>query len=188
MPLTNDIYYGKYNKFLKVIDAPVVGTYGDMGIIGSVRIGLMEGTGKIIFDEDVVVDYSTIQSVVDALTFVNMSYNYFISYNLNADLVSGKSTGAAIALGLLYDTVLITGSIDHYGNLQPTGGLILKIDAVGNNGFSSLYIAPNQTITYVYEQVGNSYLGKKINLTEYAKTKYNMDIIEITNIKRFKSD
>ena len=196
-----DIYYGNYNQdlFTRYVDFPVVAASNDysMGILGQVRIGLLEGQEKIIFDSRTNIDDTTLISVLDAVRFAehytNKQGSYFISYDLNTDSVSGKSTGGSVSLGiisLLLDQdynkdYVVTGGVDGYGYLQETGGIPIKIMAV-NTQKPYLIIPKGQGTTTISEKMpvfgSYRYMAKEFDLVLYSREKYDLHLIEAEKI------
>jgi len=196
-----DIYYGNYNLdlFTRYVDVPVVAASNDysMGILGQVRIGLLDGQGKIIFDSRTNIDDTTLISILDAVRFAeyytNNQGSYFISYDLNTESVSGKSTGASVSLGIIsllleqdYNKdYVITGSVNKYGYLQETGGIPIKIMAI-NTQKPHLIIPNGQGTTTIYEKIpvfgSYSYMAKELDLVLYSKEKYSLELVEAEKI------
>ncbi len=184
-----DIFYGDYTQelFPEYIDIPVVAANPkeNMGILGRVRIARGIGSNKIVFDSRTEVDYSTVNSVIHAIDYANVSgYDYFISYDLGTSEVKGGSTGAAVAMGLLamkesksYDSgVIVTGDLEK-GKLAQSGGIGLKILPL-----------PGKTLVavgdeYVYISSGGSIIAKK---TEKFAFENNVNLLRIEDLSVIK--
>lgn len=192
------ILYGQYdeNLFKKYIDLPILAVSSDekAGIQGWLRVAVMEGENNIIFDDRTNIDYTTIASALKAITFaesyLNEKHDYFISYDLNSEKVSGSSTGSAIAAGIialsknttLKDNTLITGEVDYDGNLIPVGGIPIKTAVAAASGYTEIIIPENSTIYNVYEKHENYYVTRQLDMMDYAREKYNIQLTECTNM------
>ncbi len=198
------ILYGEYNEnlFSSYIDVPIVAVSSDMksGVAGWMRIGFIEGTGNnIVFDERTGVDRAAIESAINAITFVesylNVSHDYFISYDLRSEKVSGGSTGSSLALGIIAlsknksinNNTLITGAIDSEGNLLETGGIHIKAAVAAASGYKKMIIPLNSSEYIIYEKhiSGNNsyYMAKKISIIDYALANYGLEMSECNNLK-----
>lgn len=191
-----NIYYGDYDEsiFEKCVNIPVVAAINDTsGLVGTARICLLKtNNNMIVLDARTSVDQTTIESIIDAIKYVEkrtgVKNDYFISYDLNSRFVSGKSTGASIALGMItlienkdFSSFIITGAINEQGDLLETGGLLIKILSVSKTPITNIIVANGQKSLTVYEQYNNRFLAKNIDLFEYAK-KLEINYIEIKNI------
>ena len=197
--LSESIFYGDYNEdlFLDYVDIPVVAATDNSGILGQVRIArIAQGFGNIIFDQRVDIDFSTMNSVINAVRFASKysdeKYDYFISYDLSTERVSGKSTGAAITLGLIslhlekeYDTnYVVTGNIDKFGYLRAVGGLPLKIAVISqSDNKPNLIIAPNQQIGTIklFDKNIQRYTKQFVDVKKHAKSN-NVNLFEKNTI------
>jgi predicted S18 family serine protease len=197
------ILYGDYNPdlFLKYIDIPIAAVSQDTktGVSGWLRIAFIEGEGNnVVFDERTNVDTTTIESALNAISFaefyLNETHNYFISYDLKTEKVSGGSAGSSIAIGIIalsenkkmINNTLITGAIDLEGNLIETGGLPMKTTVAGQAGYKKMFIPENSSNYTLIEKhiTGNNiyYVSKQLDLVEYARSIYYLDLIECSNL------
>ncbi len=189
----------------RYIDIPIVAVTTDssMGIIGRARVALLkESHEKVVFDKRTNIDSSTFDSIQDAILFAETLTGkkgfYLISYDLNSGSVSGHSTGASIAIAAislldektLNTSVIITGSIDRQGNFKETGGIPIKVFTAGKLGYKKMIIPKGQSMIQIYEKHSpdnfsshNYYLIKEINLQDYAKFNFGMELIEADNLK-----
>lgn len=192
-----NIYYGDYDEsiFEKCVNIPVVAAINDnSGLVGTARICLLKtNNNMIVLDARTSVDQTTVESIVDAIKYVEkktrIKKDYFISYDLNSKSVTGKSTGASIALGMIalienkdFNSFIITGAINEQGDLLETGGLLIKILSVSKTPVKNIIVASGQKTMTVYEQYNNRLLAKNINLFEYGE-KLGVNYIEIKNIE-----
>lgn len=181
-----NLYYGNYNENIlsDYIDIPIVAVTIDetTGIIGQCRIGIInEGEDGLIFDERTPLDDSAMRAALDAYSFAQgytgKRLTYFISYDLNTRSVSGSSTGASIASGMIAlamnksynQDYIISGAVSPAGDMLETGGLPIKILAVAST--TPKMIMPEQD-EYIYEKReidGKEFIyARKFNLTGYA--------------------
>jgi predicted S18 family serine protease len=198
------ILYGDYNPefFTKYIDMPVVAVSPDekTGVAGWLRIAFIEGNGNnIVFDERTTVDPTTIESALNAIDFaesyLNERHDYFLSYDLRTEKVSGGSTGSAIAAGIIalsenrgiIRNTLITGAVDYGGNMIETGGMPLKTAVAGASGYKSMIVPGNSSQYTLIEKhiAGNSiyYVSKQLNMIDYAREAYNLELSECANLR-----
>jgi predicted S18 family serine protease len=198
------ILYGDYNPslFSKYIDVPVLAVSADekSGIQGWLRIAFIEGNGNnVVFDGRTNVDTTTIESVLNAVEFaesyLNEQHDYFFSYDLKTEKVSGGSTGSSIASGIIAlaqnktmkNNTIITGEVDYDGNLIETGGIPLKVAVASVSGHKTLFLPENSSqYTLIEKHVAGSsvyYVSKELNMTDYAKSIYNMELSECPNLK-----
>jgi predicted S18 family serine protease len=194
----------------RYIDVPIVAVTTDssMGIIGRARIALLkESQEKIVFDKRTNIDSSTFESIQDAIYFAESltgkNGNYLISYDLNSGSVSGHSTGASIATAAiallnektLNNTAIVTGSIGRQGNFLKTGGIPIKVFTAGKLGYKKMVIPEGQSMIQVYEKHNPDsfsshkyYIIKEINLQDYAKNNFAMELIEATHLENVLGD
>ncbi|MFH0971032.1 MAG: S16 family serine protease, partial [Candidatus Micrarchaeota archaeon] len=126
-----------------------------------------------------------------------------LTFEANTTLVGGPSAGAAMAIAtiaaierkqLAGNAVAITGTIEADGSIGQVGGVLEKAQAAGESG-TKLFLVPEGSITLVYYEkqikqrnVGPfviqevSYLPRKLDLAEYAKDKWKMDVKEVADI------
>ena len=200
-----NIYYSGYNEdlFVRYVDVPMIAVHlePNAGILGRVRIGLIEnGKGKIIFDDRAVIDESTIEGIISSVEFAEeftkvKKYDYFITYDLLTESVSGHSSGAGIAIGLvallndvsLKEKVIITGGIDKTGELKETGGIWLKSYTAAEQGIDTLYVPVGQSKLTYYVDKGGYYLSQELDLNEQWKDN-GLKVIEVRNIKEIISE
>lgn len=194
------IYYGDYDEslFETYIDIPIVAVISDnSGIVGRVRIAKLKTKNNIVvFDTRTDIDPSTVESVLDAIRYVEKasgkSNDYFVSYDLRTNLVSGKSTGASVALGMsalsenknYNPDYIISGNIDVNGDLLNTGGLLTKIISVSNSPSSNIIL--NQKNLIMYEKYDNKLLAKEIDLEKYSEN-IGLNLITISNLDEAKT-
>ncbi len=189
-------------------DIPIIGieSESNMGIIGRVRIAIVnEEKNKVVFDDRTKIDETTMKAVLDAIefaeTYSNNKRNYFISYDMHTDSLSGGSSGSSIALGLtalllnkqLKKDWIITGAIDNEGNVIVTGGIPMKIVTAGSLGFKKMLIPYSQSKILINKNdnipdLSNKILLTEIDLKKFAKDRYDLEIREVKNIKEILSD
>jgi hypothetical protein len=188
----------------RYIDVPVIGISSDLksAIVGRARVALSDNGCKLCFDSRTGVDERTAKAVSEGIYFAEnitgQTASFFISYDMHTNLVSGGSSGAAISLAAiallsnktLNENAAITGEIDNEGNFHSVGSVPLKSLAAAKSGFMTMIIPKNSSTILVYEKhpadsfsQHEYYIQKSINLTEYMKDNYNMQLIEAGNLK-----
>jgi hypothetical protein len=188
----------------KYIDVPIIGVSNDLknAVVGRARVAIANNGCKICFDSRTAVDERTLKAMLEGISFAEnitgYTASFFISYDLHTNLVSGGSSGSAISLAAiallsnktLNENATITGEIDKEGNMLTVGSVPLKSIAAAKRGYSTMIIPKNSSTILVYEKhTADSfsqheyYIAKSINLTEYVKETYGMQLIEAGNLK-----
>ncbi|MBT3720974.1 hypothetical protein HN789_00610 [archaeon] len=197
-----NIYYGDYDEslFEKHIDIPIVAVVNqNAGIVGRVRINLLKSNNNmVVLDSRVKFNETTISSILDSIIIskevTKKQGDFFISYDLKSESISGKSTGASLTLGMIallenleYNkNSIVSGFFDESKVLQKTGGLPIKILSISNSQSDTIIIGPNQRTHTIYEKYQNKILTKNIDLQEYAKIN-NVKLVETSNLEKVKN-
>jgi len=201
VPKQRTIFY-QVPELSNYVDVPLAGLSPDMlvGIIGQVRVGIIEsGKGDIYLDDRTKIEEDALDSIVTAIDYVESvterkDLDYYVSYDMHTESISGGSSGSTIALGFISliqgkeidHKNLITGRIDRHGNLISGTAVALKIVTAGKLNMSKIYVPMNKSIAtaYIRETQNNRsfYVAKKVDMKKSMKDKYNMDVIEIKNL------
>ena len=189
--LSLDLYYSDYPLIENqpCADIPIVAVSPDekMSILGTVRICMLSRASEgIVFDRRTTVDETTMISLIDAYAFASGYAGskglFFISYDLHSDSVSGASTGASVATGMVslfeesdYNAqYILTGGVDAYGNLQETGGILLKTMALAGSG-KTLIVPHGQSLQQVFEKrmldTKEILVSRYVDISMYAESK-----------------
>lgn len=177
------------------------------GVIGKVCIEIMEGNGKVFVNTDPFVDYTTQDSVREAVKvaegFTNIKVSnkdVIIYFDINGTLIGGPSAGAAITAASIAamegkkvrQDVVITGTIKEGGNIGQVSAVFDKAIAAEKNGMNLFLVPEGQKKLIYYEQkieekeiVGikiiiPKYIEKEIDLGEYMEGK--MEVEEVSTI------
>ncbi|AEH24819.1 S16 family serine protease [Pyrococcus yayanosii] len=130
---------------------------------------------------------------------VNMSqYDVFIQVRADSPIIGGPSAGGTMTVGIIaalmgWDIrkdVMMTGMINPDGSIGPVGGILEKASAAHQAGAKVFLIPEGQRIQVVTESQRKS-IGpivqitttqKKVDVVEYAKERWGLQVIEIRDI------
>lgn len=203
-PEASYVFVGKYPEGLvsRTITMHIIGTTNDYekGVLGILSVSLLNGTpGFIIFDDNTKLDPSTAESAMSAIKYSMIGSgangSFFISYDMNAESVSGRSTGSSVAIAAmallqnltLKHNVAITGDINANGSLADAGGVLQKAISAGEHNLS-LIVPDGQSMAYIYEGIKDNngekryFMARRFNVSEYISHHYGTEIIEAKEI------
>lgn len=179
---------------------------GYRGVLATLIVAIKPGNGRVFVDTLPLTEIDTqagarvAKEAVEDLLKVNLD-NYDLFYIIRSDspIVGGPSAGGAMAtatlaavLNLTIDPgVVMTGTINPDGSIGPVGGLLEKAQAVAEHNGSIFLIPEGQAIVRVQQTeekrlpFGVEIVSKPvtIDLREYAKEKWNLSVVEVSNIK-----
>ncbi|NJE85264.1 ATP-dependent protease [Thermococcus sp. CX2] len=130
---------------------------------------------------------------------VDMSkYDVFIQIKADSPIIGGPSAGGTMTVGIIAalegwkvnPKVMMTGMINPDGTIGPVGGILEKASAAHDVGAEIFLIPQGQRIQYVQETQRNEIGGiveintqtKKVDVVEYAKERWGLQVIEIKDI------
>lgn len=130
---------------------------------------------------------------------VDMSeYDVFIQIKADSPIIGGPSAGGTMTVGIIAalegwkvnPKVMMTGMINPDGTIGPVGGILEKASAAHDVGAEIFLIPQGQRIQYVQETQQNEIGGiveintqtKKVDVVEYAKERWGLQVIEIKDI------
>lgn len=206
--LTQSIEEGKVTLFYRSVTvyAPAVAETekGMVGVVTTITVTVQNGTGCSgkVFVETVPLTEVDMQgsarlavTVACSLTGLNPSnYDFFFVIKTSSPIIGGPSAGAIMTVATISalegwdidNRTMMTGMINPDGSIGPVGGIKEKIDAAHSVGVKRFLIPKGQTIVYenVMENIGGwiVYTKKPINVSEYAKEKYGMEVVEVEDI------
>lgn len=177
------------------------------GSLSDLEVDISEGKGRILITTEPLIGVNTQNSeriavaVAEQLTKTNLSDRdvIFTIYS-DANIVDGPSAGAAMAVAAISaitnksirKDVLITGTIDEEGIIGPVGMVSRKAKAVADYGAKLFLIPKGQRMQTEYVRSVSTpapgyYIESvkpvKIDLVEYAKEKWGLEVREVGNIK-----
>lgn len=189
---------------------PILSVTNESGIAGTLIIKTVAGDGSILIktspfiETDIQYSANVALDVARERTNTRTPYNDFIiSYNIPASSISGPSGGAALttaAIALLSNKsikkeIAITGAIRPDGKIGSVGGIMLKTEAAAKAGFKKIIIPEWQSIIVNIINKGTkqvsingttinipNYEREIINLTEYARIEWDIEVIEVSDI------
>lgn len=188
-----------------------VGT-GYIGVISTITVTIQgNGSGRVFIDTlpltDVDMQGSARLAVKVASALVRTDTrphldpricDFFFVVRTTSPMIGGPSAGAimtAAVIALLQNwtldnTTVMTGMINPDGSIGPIGGIPYKIDAAYSVG-AKRFLIPKGQMTYTemvteYQNINgviwqNTYPVTR-NVSEYAKTNYGMDVVEVEDI------
>lgn len=124
--------------------------------------------------------------------------DFFFVVRTTSPMIGGPSAGAIMTAAViallenwtLDNTTVMTGMINPDGSIGPIGGIPYKIDAAYSVG-AKRFLIPKGQMTYTemvteYQNINgviwqNTYPVTR-NVSEYAKTNYGMEVIEVEDI------
>ncbi|ACJ16950.1 archaeal serine protease [Thermococcus onnurineus NA1] len=130
---------------------------------------------------------------------VDMSkYDVFIQIKADSPIIGGPSAGGTMTVGIIAalegwqvnPKVMMTGMINPDGTIGPVGGILEKAAAAHDVGAEVFLIPQGQRIQYVEETQKREIGGiveintqtKKVDVVEYAKERWGLQVIEIKDI------
>ena len=210
--LTEGIEEGYVKLFYRSVTvyAPAVAktSNGLIGTATTITITVQNGSGCSgkVFVETVPLTEVDMQgsarlavSVASSLTGIDVSnYDFFFVIKTSAPIIGGPSAGAIMTVATiaalegweLDNKTMMTGMINPDGSIGPVGGIKEKIDAAHSVGARRFLIPKGQmivytTITKTIKQGGWIRITterQKINVSEYAREKYGMEVIEVEDV------
>ncbi len=170
------------------LHVPAVDAEGT-GVLSSITVTATAGKGDVFVSVEPLTGTDTQHSektaVQVASEYANVNpkkYDVLLKIESTAEIVDGPSAGAAMAL-LAYaefsgkkprKDLTITGSIDRYGRIGKVGGIFEKAKAVAESTTQeyNVFIVP-----------GGQRIQSGVDVAQYAKEKWNMQVIEADTIK-----
>ena len=185
------------------------GNYAYRGVAMTLQGVLMKGEGKVYVSTTPKIGIELQEAAETAFkaaqrfTGINASkLDLLLSVvgNESIYVVDGPSAGAAVAVlasSLLLNKpirhdVVMTGTIDEYGNIGPVGGIVYKAEAAAKAGAKIFLVPLGQSKDVVYVTVERKvgpfiyirYYPKLVDVKEYLKEKgYNVQVIEVSTLK-----
>ncbi len=175
------------------------------GVPATLTVDVKPGNGDIAIDlGNSIVGESTQESVRDAIAAatnilgVNKEkYDFLVKIESPAEKIDGPSAGLAIALATyaalqgkdVPDHISATGQIDADGTVYPVGGIYGKAKAAHDVGVKIFLIPAGErnTIAEIEEEVEPGIVQtveKEIDIVQYAKENWDMDIYEVSELKQ----
>jgi len=177
---------------------------GYRGVLATLSVIVKDGNGHVFVDTLPLTEIDTQagarmakEAVQEVLDIDLDKYNLFFIVRSDAPIVGGPSASGAMAVGIaacllnltIDNGVVMTGTIDIDGSIGPVGGLLEKAQAVAEYNGTKFLIPEGQSIIYIQQTnetetpFGISISEpKKINLKTYARDKWNLSVIEVSDI------
>ena len=191
------------------IKAPAVSQSGE-GMVTYITVAVAEGEGRVLVNTQpymgVMFQESarTAVAVASELSGVDASkLDFIFTVTANATVVEGASAGAAMTVAAysaltgaeINAAVMITGTINPDGTIGKVGGILQKLDAAKKAGSTTFLIPEGQAVQIVWVRkekrvetplgvlIMTYYEPESVNVKEYAKTVYNITVIEVHDIE-----
>ncbi|MDD5501860.1 MAG: hypothetical protein PHH26_00150 [Candidatus Thermoplasmatota archaeon] len=189
--------------------APAVGQLANGTMVGSlstIQITVQSNGSGMVFVDTMPLTEIDMQgsarlavNVACSVTGKNCSnYDFYFVVRSQSQVIGGPSAGGVMCTGVIaaledweiYNHTMMTGMINPDGSIGPIGGIPYKAQAVAEAGASRFLIPYGQgniteMVTETYVQGGmviQRTVPKEINIIEYAKSKWNLDVVEIRDI------
>ncbi|MDO8508127.1 MAG: S16 family serine protease [Nanoarchaeota archaeon] len=180
-------------SFKREISIPIVAVSVEgKGILGKLNIKLVQGENNILINTNPFLELEIQKSIAKGVRVAKLKTE---NYNLDKDLVfdfqisnssvmGGESAGAAITVASIAllngieikNDTAITGSINSDGSIGNIGGVKEKAKSVASAGYKYFIIPQGQSSIPTPDE-------GVINLKEYAKQEWNLEIIEVSTIE-----
>lgn len=174
------------------------------GVPARLVVRVVPGTGHVSVDvgESIVGEATqrSVRNAIEAAAYLAgedwRMYDYFVRIVSPSEKVDGPSAGLPLALAFyaaynrtdIPDSVSATGQICPDGSVGTVGGIFEKAEAAHRVGIK-LFLIPcgeANTVAKVEEEVLPGIVReveKRVNIVEYAKRKWGMDIYEVRTLE-----
>jgi len=175
------------------------------GVLLGLDVEITSGKGRILLSSipftGIDAQYSEQQAVKTAQNYTGYDFSkkdVIFTFIGNATSIDGQSAGAAMAAAVISvaedkkmrGDAVFTGTIEPDGSVGKVGGTYSKALAAANAGAhvfllplgQAMQVEPIKKIVIDDEVAGNSVEPYAIDLKEYAKENWNMDIVEVRNL------
>lgn len=179
--------------------------YGYEGVLAGLNVTVRPGTGHVYVDTlpltkiDTQASARLAKEVTEEVLEKNLdNYDFFYIIRSDAPIIGGPSAGGAMAAATIAavlnlsvnKNVIMTGTINPDGSIGPVGGILEKAQAAAQKNISVFLIPSGQrTISIEKKEKIEIPLGikiitktEKIDIIDYAKKKWGMNIKEIKNV------
>ncbi|OYT43737.1 MAG: hypothetical protein B6U88_00065 [Candidatus Aenigmarchaeota archaeon ex4484_56] len=175
---------------------------GYRGALATLNVNIMNGSGYVYIDTWPLTKIDTQASVrIAKQVACNLierdcsNHDFYYVIRSESQIVGGPSGGAAITIATLAslldlnisNKVFITGTINPDGTIGPVSGLLEKLSVVAKENGTLFLIPEGQSKLEIEKSNGNiivtSSTSEEIDLVNYAKTHYNITVIEVKTIQ-----
>lgn len=162
---------------------PIVAVSAENGTLGNATFNLVPGSGRILLDNNPVID-ADMQSQIDmAVAYAKYYTNktaydkdIVIDFSMHGEIVGGVSSGAAVAIGVIAlfegkkinEDVLITGTISPDGIIRRVGEIREKATAARDTGYTLFLVPQGQSRYRFMNQTLQEYLNNTIEIREVS--------------------
>ncbi len=180
---------------------------GQRGAMASLEVYARNGSGHVFVDTLPLTELDTqagariAKEAVEEIMEKSLDdYDIFFVIRSDAPIVGGPSAGSSMATALLAlmlnasadESVIMTGTINLDGSIGPVGGLIEKAQAVAEHG-GRLFLVPEGQLMFLMQKTEHATseniniieaTEEQVNLADYAKNKWNLTVMEVSDIKQ----
>lgn len=201
--------YMHHVSSIYIVGVASEGGYTYRGVAMALQGALVEGEGRVFVSTNPKIGIELQEAAETAfkaaqkftkISASNRDLLLIVISNESIYIVDGPSAGAAIAVltsSLLLNTtvrgdVVITGTIDEYGNVGQVGGIVYKAEAAAKAGARIFLVPPGQSVDVIYiaeeRRIGpfifTRYYQKLVNVEDYLKSKgyYDTRVIEVSTL------
>lgn len=190
----------------KKIDLVAVSEDGECLVL-ALKLRIIKGSGNVFISTNIHADPLTLQSFNNAaiagsnLAGINKTnYDFIFTFETKLKKIKGPSAGLSAAV-LVYSVlkhknikknVILTGSIDRFGNVGIVGNIPQKLEKASMIG-ADLFIMPVgerlQRVRFPYShKITPDYIvyrekAVETDIIKYARDVYNIDVVEIAHVK-----
>ncbi len=162
---------------------PIVAVSAENGTVGNATFNLVPGNGRILLDNNPVIDADMQSQIEMAVAYAEFYTNktlddkdMIIDFNMQGEIVGGVSSGAAVAIGVIAllegkkinEDVLITGTISPDGIIRRVGEIREKAAAARDAGYKFFLVPQGQSRYRFMNQSLQEYLNNTIEIREVA--------------------
>jgi len=200
--------YSHNASFIYIVGVVSEGSYAYRGVAMTLQGALMKGEGKVYvsttpkigieLQEAAEMAFKAAQRFTGVDTS-NLDLLLSVTASESIYVVDGPSAGAAVAVlasSLLLNEpirsdVVITGTVDEFGNIGQVGGIVYKAEAAAKAGARILLVPPGQSKDVVYVAVERRvgpfvyirYYPRLVDVEGYLREEgYAIEVVEVSTL------
>ncbi len=178
---------------------------GYEGAVLSITVSTKPGNGHIYVDTWPLTELDTQASARLAVEVAGRvtgkdvnNYDFYYVVRSDSPVIGGPSAGGVITIATIAslegwkikDDVMMTGMINPDSTIGPVGGIVEKLDASAELGITKFLVPWGETVVTTQTTTKEERNGvvqivqksKKVNVVEYAKKQYDIEVIEVKDI------
>jgi predicted S18 family serine protease len=165
------------------VTIPIVAVSGENGTIGNATLSLISGSGRVLLDNNPLIDTDTQGQIDIAVAYAKYYTNktldnkdLIIDFDMPGEVIGGVSSGAAVAIGTIAiledkkinESIIITGTISPDGVIRRVGEIREKATAARDSGYKLFLVPSGQSRFRFMNQTMQEYLNNTIEIREVA--------------------